>query len=226
MRETRVASFPELHEALAKYRKDTSWAFRGQQDPQWSLVPKAGRVPYSRVDDLCALADWKRRAIELVSFRVANDWDWLTIAQHHRLPTRLLDWSFNPLVAAFFAAEHGGESDCVVYAHRTRNDIEFENVDPASCEGVQRVKARAVANRLTRQLGLFTIHCPPSLPLETNLQDGDQLERIVIDGAYRGELIFELSHYGVNRLGLFPDLDGLSDFMNWFGENSDSFADP
>ena len=69
-------------------------------------------------------------------------------------------------------------------------------------EGIQRFQPRGITQRIGRQGGLFTIHGPPDLPLDDRLSKHAKLEKIIAKASYRRELLFELSHYGVNKATL------------------------
>jgi len=82
---------------------DFRW-FRGQPETELSLIPKIYRKDY---DERFLTQTFRLRAKSRYGeCPPLNDYpSWLFLMQHYGLPTRLLDWSASPLVAAFFAVE-------------------------------------------------------------------------------------------------------------------------
>jgi hypothetical protein len=195
--------------------------FRGQSNPEWKLLPKAGRKRYAISDDKKMFEAWQRRATEFVNPKPNNDWEWLAIAQHHGLSTRLLDWTYQPLIAAFFSVWDKTDSnrDSYLYCFKSYLKRASFKESPFSVKTISKYKPHGVAARIIRQGGLFSIHPNPKIPLTDSLREKDVLELIVIDKNYCKELYFELNHYGVNHSTVFPDLDGLSAHVNWISEH-------
>src|SRR5438477_3733661 len=82
---------------------DSSWVFRGLGDTRFGLLPGVGRGSYDLAKERTILEIFERRATEFLDLTQMSSWDKMALAQHHGLPTRLLDWTTNPLVAAYFA---------------------------------------------------------------------------------------------------------------------------
>jgi hypothetical protein len=76
--------------------------FRGQVC-DWSLRPSLARESVTEQERTKESECFERLAEILPK---VNDWERATIAQHYGVPTRLLDWSENPLVGLYFALPH------------------------------------------------------------------------------------------------------------------------
>lgn len=78
--------------------------FRGHASDGWDLSASVFRTPARTANETVLLKRFIQEARRHLPEVPAHEWDWLFLAQHHQVPTRLLDWSENPLVALYFAA--------------------------------------------------------------------------------------------------------------------------
>jgi len=215
MADHQISTFNDLSRVVEKY-SDIKVIYRGVKSTSYELIPKIGR--YKEVhfrnrlkEERTILRLFREQALPYLAFNPENDWEWLAIAQHHGLPTRLLDWTRNPLVAAYFAVEAEHDNDSVIYAYRSDKRIVTETAgNPFARTTVGKFIPRHVTRRITAQTGLFTIHPDPQVPFKD-----PSIDRLIIKRKYRKALKHTLFRYGIHRGSLFPDLDGLCRHIEW-----------
>ena len=216
MQEYVIETFPRFHEISEQYDARTV-IYRGMKSVEYPLIPKIGRVePPDSIgsrekNEQEILRLFKERAFQYLDFTPASDWDWLALGQQHGLPTRLLDWTDNPLVACYFAVDQDHDSDSVIYAYRNESYIDVgKHPDPFQYREVGKFIPQHLTRRITTQGGLFTVHPNPYEPFKS-----DDMDRIVLPKGIRSAFKKTLNKYGVNKFALFPGLDGLAAHIEW-----------
>lgn len=205
--------------------------YRGQRDSKWHLLPKIARSDYGFIGENFLLKEreildeFKRLSLPYINSDIfSNDWDLLSIAQHHGLPTRLLDWTTNPLVALYFAFKDKDDE----IKERAVWTLVIENNELADCKKTQpfehsktlAFKPNSVTQRLISQNGWFTCHAFQKksnsfVKLDINKKYKEKLFKIRIKNEIREEVLTKLDTFGINEYTLFPGLDGLSKYLEW-----------
>jgi hypothetical protein len=209
---TSVGQYRDLFNSL----EDTEF-YRGVADAAYDLIPSVGRYGISGLKrqvqfERMLLNDFKAKSLMFLSDKPENDIDWLCLAQHHGIPTRLMDWTFNPLVALFFAVENDIEKDGAVYCAFPSSGLQVESlihrkegVFDQTEEQVFHIVPNRSHARYQNQDGLFTFHPDPR---ENKIQG--IIKKITIPFGYKDSMKWRLRKMGITKRFIYADLDGLS----------------
>jgi len=217
--------------------------FRGQRDDH-PLLPKIGRKRVTlgstsstkSTDDKEKLIidEFRKKSIPHLKTPVKNDWELLALAQHHGLSTRLLDWTTSPLVALWFVVRNDISKDRkkdygVVWVYELEDGDVLDDSDvtlsPFSLTRTKVFLPSHISPRITAQNSVFTVHKYISLHdwfyrFESNVREKVKLHKIKIYTDFFEEIRRHLDSYGINESSMFPDLDGLSKYIEWKNETT------
>jgi hypothetical protein len=213
MNEVYIKSFEQLQGVVQS--QGASVLYRGVSDSSHELLTSVGRAiklvtrPEVLEEDL--LWAFKKRAVLFLKNMPKDDWEWLMLAQHHGLPTRLLDWTSNPLVALYFSVEKDPDKDCAMYIYRHDGFYEDKYLPaPFLIDETTAIFPPYVTPRIAAQAGFFTVHPAVSSPF-----DSEEITKIIIPSDLKPSFIALLHKYNIHRGTLFPDLDGIAHELRW-----------
>jgi hypothetical protein len=208
------------------FRDQSDVLFRGQPG-DFPLLPSIARERLT--DDILAveksmLDEFRLHSLPFLKVLPSTIWEWAALAQHHGLPTRLIDWSLNPLTSLWFAVNKPSFPglDGVLWILKPSEDDFPKKADLKSiqCKRHMVFAPKHVSERITSQVAWFTIHKAWSKqsifePMESSKEFESKLTKVIIPNSRFAHLRFHLDRYGINHASVFPDLDGLCAHIKW-----------
>lgn len=189
---------------------------RGVPDKDFLLLPSLFRTFNDKHPDTLErnlMWMFRNHASGILDRLPASELEWLTVAQHHGLPTRLLDWSLSPLAAAFFAAESLSPSDGAVFLLELGAFRQAHQIDLSKLDEIVAFFPVHAARRMAAQSCAFTVHPTAVTTLSPNC-----LKRLVVPAALKATFKERLFKLGVHRGTMFPDLDGLASELRYLND--------
>lgn len=214
--------------------REVVW-FRGHTNKDWQLVPSLARNAAHLPKETELIKRFIQLSVpHLTEDPPRNDWEWIFLMQHHRVPTRLLDWTESPLAAMWFAVSSSAADNASDGAFwclaplslnsearfRGRLDTELpgfgkddvldswlpDRQDRGLAQNPVAATGPRTSRRMAAQLGNFTISDRGSGAIEL-IGEKNHVWRFIIPANAKATIAEELNLLRFTELTLFPDLD-------------------
>lgn len=197
---------------LSRVLPSNTYELRPASGRQGGEHESARTLNYDVEDERAALRRFRYDAQPYVGYSPHSDLEWLAIAQHHGMATRLLDWTESLLVATFFAVEEAGsKGHALIYGVSGLPVLNPDEAhDPFAIRDVSIYRPRHIDARISAQRSVFTVHpdptaafAHPGLRMWTISQEACRDLKVVLDSC------------SINYASMFPDLQGLARHVGW-----------
>ena len=230
-------TWDSLNEWAENIKPNNRYVFRGQGDKDWSLKSSLARhfLEHEVVPN-----EWRKRELKMYRmFRerllmfcpgMYDDWnpiDILSLMQHHGTPTRLIDFTHSPLVAAYFALKDARGDSAIWVIDKEMLDPKLVTSGFAGYSGPTHIEDYKIADkhptaivlepsyphlRLAAQHGCFLVPGRISKKVSSDLIYSRAIlsEKMVLESLKR------LRGQGIDEDYLYPDLDQIARDTNRF----------
>jgi hypothetical protein len=217
-----ISSLSEYDNWVNKNRNKTAHTLYRGQENDWPLLPSICRGTARhkiKEQEQQLLTLFKRESKPCLHLIPTNDWDWLVVAQHHSLPTRLLDWSTSHYAALWFALENSKaikNTRPEVWCMQPLSKDFIDDLDKAKPFSGSRTKIFETSFKIPRvraQHGCFTLlkyvesANKGFVPLEKNKYLKGRLSKVKIKAEAAPKILALLECKGFHHNRMYPDID-------------------
>lgn len=189
--------------------------YRGQTK-DWPLIPSLGRMKERKyLDGLLEIEEdiiekFNQYSYPYFENKTMSYFEYLIQAQHFGLPTRLLDFTSNPLVALYFAVEENNlNSDGIVWGI---DEFAQSKIPSINENEIIFYSPTHFNNRIINQNSIFAV-----FPVQKNTENITPLEtynlrifqKIIIPSTLKESIKNELDFLGINKMSIYPGIEGI-----------------
>lgn len=238
--EPAIRSLSDLYEHLNTLQyAEKELLYRGHEDHQYKLLSTVGRAIAPRTSRLSVNKREKRLISEIKRYAVKDSYstaiadddiiEWAILGRHHGLPTRLIDFSTNPLVALYFACkevnkEKGKNVDGCIWVMSGMRDESSARVtiNPWSLQKSIKYRPKKIHGRILAQNAIMIIpkdagEClTKEFPVVADVNSvrttkgSKKLIKFLVPADCKSHLRKELERSGIDEARLFPGLSGIA----------------
>lgn len=218
-------------EIETQIQSESRYIYRGQSDSEWSLKTSLHRTgQWPRPKDIVSYME----KIVPVAYETVATWDgikrdlknpfinaqFIALLQHHGFPTPLLDWTYSPYIAGYFAFEgidhfepqyeyvsiYAFDKELWLKSYEQSYDYKDENLH------VSVLEPSIVGNpkqMLQQGIYMYTNQVDIEGHIESHVRNNvDFIKKYRIKSSEQTNVLRELNYMNINRMLLFPSLEG------------------